>query len=144
MPYPEEMVAPMREELTNIGVQELRDGIEVEAFLSQKTGTSLVIVNSVCGCAAGGARPGVALALQHEIRPDRAATVFAGQDVEAVAAVRAACDGIPPSSPSIALFKDGELVHFVPRHNIEGRDAQQIAFDLMASFDEHCKTPASS
>ena len=144
MPYPEELVAPMRAELTDIGVQELRDDAEVEAFLSQKSGTSIVIINSVCGCAAGGARPGVALALQHETRPDRAATVFAGQDVEAVAAVRAACEGVPPSSPSIALFKEGQLVHFVPRHHIEGRDAGQIAFDLMASFDEHCKTPAGS
>ena len=144
MPYPEELVAPMRAELTSIGVQELCDAAEVEAFLERKSGTSLIVVNSVCGCAAGGARPGIALALQHATTPDRSATVFAGQDVEAVAAVRAAMEGIPPSSPSIALFKDGELVHFVPRHHIEGRDAQQIAFDLMGAFDEHCQTAASS
>ena len=144
MPYPEELVAPMRAELTSIGIQELRDAAEVEAFLDRKSGSSLVVVNSVCGCAAGGARPGVAMALQHENTPDRSATVFAGQDVEAVAAVRAALDGIPPSSPSIALFKDGELVHFVPRHMIEGRDAQQIAFDLVTAFDEHCTSTASS
>ncbi|MGA1202458.1 MAG: BrxA/BrxB family bacilliredoxin [Planctomycetota bacterium] len=144
MPYPEELVAPMRAELTSIGIQELRDAAEVEAFLDRKSGSSLVVVNSVCGCAAGGARPGVAMALQHENTPDRSATVFAGQDVEAVAAVRAALDGIPPSSPCIALFKDGELVHFVPRHMIEGRDAQQIAFDLVTAFDEHCTSTASS
>ncbi|MGA1780991.1 MAG: BrxA/BrxB family bacilliredoxin [Planctomycetota bacterium] len=144
MPYPEERVAPMRAELTSIGIQELRDAAEVEAFLDRKSGSSLVVVNSVCGCAAGGARPGVAMALQHENTPDRSATVFAGQDVEAVAAVRAALDGIPPSSPCIALFKDGELVHFVPRHMIEGRDAQQIAFDLVTAFDEHCTSTASS
>jgi putative YphP/YqiW family bacilliredoxin len=144
MPYPEELVAPMRAELTSIGIQELRDAAEVEAFLDRKSGSSLVVVNSVCGCAAGGARPGVAMALQHENTPDRSATVFAGQDVEAVAAVRAALDGIPPSSPCIALFKHGELVHFVPRHMIEGRDAQQIAFDLVTAFDEHCTSTASS
>jgi len=144
MPYPEELVAPMRAELTSIGIQELRDAAEVEAFLDRKSGSSLVVVNSVCGCAAGGARPGVAMALQHENTPDRSATVFAGQDVEAVAAVRAALDGIPPSSPCIALFKDGELVHFVPRHMIEGRDAHQIAFDLVTAFDEHCTSTASS
>lgn len=143
MPYPEEMVTPMREELTRAGIQELRDGDEVEAFLAQKDGTSLIIINSVCGCAAGGARPGAILALQHETTPDRAATVFAGQDVEAVAAVRAACGEIPPSSPSMALFKDGELVHFLPRHHIEGSDPQQIAFGLVTAFDEHCAASAS-
>ena len=104
----------------------------------------MVVVNSVCGCAAGGARPGVALALRHEHRPDRVGTVFAGQDAEATQRVREHCEGIPPSSPSIALFKEGELVHFVPRHAIEGRDPQSIAFDLMTAFDEHCGTKAGS
>ncbi len=144
MPYPEEVIAPMREELASIGVQELRDADEVDAFLTQKTGTTMVVVNSVCGCAAGGARPGVALSLQHENRPDRVGTVFAGQDVEATQRAREYCDGIPPSSPSIALFKNGELVHFVPRHHIEGRDPQSIAFDLVTAFDEHCETKAGS
>ncbi len=144
MPYPEEMIAPMREELASIGVQELRDADEVDAFLNQKTGTTMVVVNSVCGCAAGGARPGVALSLQHENRPDRVGTVFAGQDVEATQRAREFCDGIPPSSPSIALFKNGELVHFVPRHHIEGRDPQSIAFDLVTAFDEHCEAKAGS
>jgi len=144
MPYPEEVIAPMREELASIGVQELRDADEVDAFLTQKTGTTMVVVNSVCGCAAGGARPGAALSLQHENRPDRVGTVFAGQDVEATQRAREYCDGIPPSSPSIALFKNGELVHFVPRHHIEGRDPQSIAFDLVTAFDEHCETKAGS
>ena len=144
MPYPEEMIAPMREELASIGVQELRDADEVDAFLNQNTGTTMVVVNSVCGCAAGGARPGVALSLQHENRPDRVGTVFAGQDVEATQRAREFCDGIPPSSPSIALFKNGELVHFVPRHHIEGRDPQSIAFDLVTAFDEHCEAKAGS
>jgi len=138
MPYPEELVAPMREELTSIGVQELRDADEVDAFLAQRSGTTMVVINSVCGCAAGGARPGVALALRHANRPDRIGTVFAGQDLEATARVREHLDGIPPSSPAIALFKEGELVHFVPRHWIEGHDPRSIAEGLAAAFDEHC------
>lgn len=144
MPYPEEMIAPMRAELSQIGIQELRDADEADAFLSQKSGTTMVVINSVCGCAAGGARPGVTLALQHETRPDRVGTVFAGADVEAVAKVREFLDGIPPSSPAVALFKDGELVHFVPRHAIEGRDPQSIAFDLVTAFDEHCVSKTES
>lgn len=136
MPYPEEMVAPMRAELTQVGVQELRDADEVDAFFAQKTGTTLLIVNSVCGCAAGGARPGVALALQHENTPDRVGTVFAGQDLEATEKARSYCEGVPPSSPSMAFFKDGELVHFLPRHMIEGRDPREIALELVTAFDE--------
>ena len=138
MPYPEELVKPMRAELTQIGVKELRNGADVDAFMSQKAGTSMVIINSVCGCAAGGARPGLKLALQSPSKPDRVATVFAGQDVEAVAKARSYFADIPPSSPSIALFKDGELVHFVARHMIEGRDPKSIASELIKAFDENC------
>ncbi|GMV81657.1 MAG: hypothetical protein AMXMBFR7_28410 [Planctomycetota bacterium] len=138
MPYPEELVAPMRAELTSLGVEELRTGAAVETFMKQNHGTAMVIVNSVCGCAAGGARPGVKLALQSPNRPDRIATVFAGQDQEATAKARSYFSDIPPSSPCVALFKDGELVHFVPRHLIEGRSPQMIAQELKAAFEEHC------
>jgi putative YphP/YqiW family bacilliredoxin len=136
MPYSPLLVRPMREELTSIGVQELMTAEDVDAFMSQKEGTALLVINSVCGCAAGMARPGVRLALE-EHRPDRVATVFAGQDLEATARARSYMAEIPPSSPSLALFKDGELVHFVPRHRIEGRDANALAQDLVAAFSEH-------
>jgi putative YphP/YqiW family bacilliredoxin len=138
MPYPEEMVAPMRAELTRLGVKELRTAADVDAFAKSQKGTALLIVNSVCGCAAGGARPGVALALQHANRPDLAVTVFAGNDVEATARARALMPEVPPSSPSLALWKDGKLVHFVPRHQIEGRDGRRVADDLTKAFDQHC------
>ena len=143
MPYSPLLVKPMREELTSIGVQELMTSQDVDAFMNEKNGTAMLIVNSVCGCAAGMARPGVRLALQGERRPDRVATVFAGQDLEATARARSYLADIPPSSPSIALFKDGELVHFIPRHRIEGRDAYAVADDLRAAFEEHCAVPAS-
>lgn len=138
MPYDPVLVQPMREELTRIGVEELTTAAAVEQFLSGDE-TRFVVVNSVCGCAAGGARPAVNIALQHETKPARVGTVFAGQDVEATAAARAAFADIPPSSPCFALFKGGKVVHFVPRHMIEGRDAQSIAFDLVQAFDAHCK-----
>jgi len=138
MPYPEQMVEPMRAELTSAGVKELRSGADVDAFMADKPGTSMIIVNSVCGCAAGGARPGVKLALRHAKKPQRIATVFAGQDTEAVQKARGYFADVPPSSPSIAIFKDGELVHFVPRHAIEGRGPEQIAQDLTKVFDEVC------
>ena len=138
MPYPEQMVAPMRAELTSAGVQELRTTDEVESFFAQTTGTSLVLVNSVCGCAAGSARPALKSAIGEEKGPDRVATVFAGQDLEATARARELFGDVPPSSPSMALLKDGELVHFVPRHMIEGRDAMSIATDLTAAFAEFC------
>jgi bacilliredoxin len=138
MPYDPILVQPMREELTRIGVQELRNAGEVDAFMKEKTGTAMLVVNSVCGCAAGQARPGVRLALQGELRPDRVATVFAGQDLEAVARARGYFSQFPPSSPSIALFKEGEIVHFVPRHAIEGRDALSLANDLVAAFQKFC------
>jgi len=139
MPYDPILVQPMREELTRLGVKELRTPEDVDALMSEKTGTTLVVVNSVCGCAAGQARPGVRLALQSDVKPDRVVTVFAGQDLEATARVRSYFSQIPPSSPSLALFKEGELVHFVPRHAIEGRDAMTVANDLVAAFDKHCK-----
>ncbi len=143
MPYDSILVQPMREELTRIGVQELRTSLEVDEFMAQKSSTAMIVVNSVCGCAAGQARPGVQLALQSSVKPDRVATVFAGQDVEATAKVRDCFSQFPPSSPSIALFKEGELVHFVPRHAIEGRDAVSVANDLVAAFDKFCaKSPA--
>jgi putative YphP/YqiW family bacilliredoxin len=128
----------MREELTGIGFQELLTPADVDAFMAESDGTALVVVNSVCGCAAGMARPGVRLALQQAPRPDRLATVFAGQDLAAAERARSYFAGYPPSSPSMALFRDGEVVHFVPRHHIEGRSAQQVAFDLAKAFEEHC------
>ena len=137
MPYDPILVQPMREELTSIGVTELTTADEVDAFMKEP-GTSLVIVNSVCGCAAGMARPGVGLALQNEVKPDRVATVFAGQDVEATARARGYFAQFPPSSPSFAMFKDGEVVQYVPRHRIEGRAAADVANDLIAAFNEHC------
>jgi putative YphP/YqiW family bacilliredoxin len=144
MPYSPLLVKPMRDELTSIGVQELLTPADVDAFMAEKSGTALLIVNSVCGCAAGMARPGIRLALQHERHPDRAVSVFAGQDLEATARARGYLADIPPSSPSIALFKDGELVHFIPRHRIEGRDAYAVAADLKAAFDEHCGATVSA
>jgi putative YphP/YqiW family bacilliredoxin len=142
MPYSPILVKPMREELTRIGVGELLTPADVDAFTSQKRGTAMLVFNSVCGCAAGMARPAVHLALQQPRRPDRVASVFAGQDLEATARARAFLADLPPSSPSIAFFKDGELVFFMPRHRIEGRDAQTVARDLVAVFDEHCAPAA--
>ena len=140
--YPEFMIAPMREELTRFGVRELRTAGEVDDALTQTPGTVMVVVNSVCGCAAGKARPGVALALQHAAKPDLVATVFAGADVEATERVRGYFTGYPPSSPSIALFKDGKLVYMMERHQIENQDAHAIASQLTAAFDEHCPKTA--
>ena len=140
MPYPEILLRPMREELTRLGVEELRTADDVERSFDAR-GTTLVVVNSVCGCAARNARPAVAMALQHEHRPDRATTVFAGQDLEATSAARARFHGYAPSSPSIALLKDGEVVFMLERHQIEGRDADQIADDLVGAFDRVCGSP---
>jgi putative YphP/YqiW family bacilliredoxin len=138
MPYPEQMVAPMREELSSAGALELRTEQEANAFFANKEQTGLVLINSVCGCAAGSARPAVRMSMDHANAPARFATVFAGQDLEATEKVRALLGEVPPSSPSMALLKNGELVHFVPRHMIEGRDAQTIASDLTLAFDEFC------
>jgi putative YphP/YqiW family bacilliredoxin len=131
------LVQPMREELTRLGVEELMTADDVDRFMSQQSGTAMLVVNSVCGCAAGMARPGIALALASGSRPERMATVFAGQDLEATARARSYFPEIPPSSPSIALFKDGEVVYFLPRHRIEGRSAEQVADELSRVFDEH-------
>lgn len=138
MAYDPRMVQPMREEMVRMGARELTTVAEVDAALGDQKGTTLVVVNSVCGCAAGGARPGARLAIQESPRPDRLATVFAGQDLDATARLRARFGPIPPSSPSMGLFKDGELVWFLPRHRIEGRDALAVAADLRAAFAAHC------
>ncbi len=131
----------MRAELASVGFEELRTAEDVDAFMSQKEGTALLILNSVCGCAAGQARPGVRKALEHSVRPDRLATVFAGQDVEAVARARGYFADIPPSSPSMVLLKDGEVIYFVPRHRIESRSADDVAADLTAAFDRYIAAP---
>jgi putative YphP/YqiW family bacilliredoxin len=143
MPYPEMLVRPMREELTRLGVQELRSADEVDEVLREEEGkTTLLVVNSVCGCAARNARPAVALALRHASRPDQAVTVFAGQDLDATARAREYIHGFPPSSPAIALFREGEVVMMLERHQIEGRDADEIADDLIEAFDRYCGSPA--
>ena len=136
--YPEEICTPMRLDLTEAGFEEMRNAQEVDAVLSEKSGSVLVMINSVCGCAAGNARPAVKMAAKHSKRPNKLTTVFAGQDKEAAAKVRDYCLPYPPSSPSIALFKDGELVHFIERHHIEGRPAEMIAENLIQAFDENC------
>lgn len=137
--YPEQLVAPMRTDLTSAGFAELKTSDEVDSYLQSKKGTILLVINSVCGCAAGAARPGVKWALQSSSKkPDNLATVFAGVDKEAVSKAREYTLPYPPSSPAIALFKDGELVHFVERHHIEGRNAQMIGQHLVEVFDEYC------
>ncbi len=138
MPYSPLLVKPMREELTAVGFEELTDVSSVDEFLGGSEGSALLVVNSVCGCAAGMARPGVQQALTGDTRPDRLGTVFAGQDVEATAKARGYFPQVPPSSPSMALFKDGEVVHFVPRHRIEGQNLEGVAHDLAAAFEQHC------
>jgi putative YphP/YqiW family bacilliredoxin len=138
------MVNPMRHELTAIGFSELTTPDEVDAFMADKSGSSLLVINSVCGCAAGQARPGVRLALEGGLRPDRLVTVFAGQDAEATARARGYFAEIPPSSPSIALFKEGELVHFVPRHRIENRSATEVAEELRGAFERHLAASATA
>ena len=136
--YPEEFVVPMKEELTDNGFTELLSSEDVQEQL-KKEGTTLVMINSVCGCSAGTARPGAVMAIMNsEIKPDYLTTTFAGFDTEAVNEVRKHLLPYPPSSPSIALFKNGELVHFIERHHIEGRSAQMIAQNLIGAFQEHC------
>lgn len=137
--YMMDMVQPMRDDLTRLGIQELRTPEEVEAKLPTASGTALVVINSVCGCAAGQCRPGVAEALRHDVLPDHLYTVFAGQDKEATAKAREYFLPYPPSSPSIALMKDGELVYFIERHQIENRSADDISSDLTAAFDRFCR-----
>src|SRR5688572_15009102 len=142
--YDERLVAPMREDLTRLGVEEMRTPEAVDAKLRDAEGTTLVVVNSVCGCAARNARPAVARALQHEVKPDTLTTVFAGQDKDAVQRARSYFTGYPPSSPQIALLKDGKLVFMLERHQIEGRTAGEIAEDLVGAFDKYCETPMSA
>jgi putative YphP/YqiW family bacilliredoxin len=141
--YDERFVTPMRQELTRLGIEELRTAADVDAKLKDAPGTTLVVVNSVCGCAARNARPAVASALQHAVKPDHLATVFAGQDTDAAARARSYFTGYPPSSPSIGLLKDGQLVFMLERYQIEGRGADDIARDLVQAFDKHCGNVAT-
>jgi putative YphP/YqiW family bacilliredoxin len=138
MPYPEYICTPMRQDLTSIGFEELKTPEDVDHKITASNGTSLLVINSVCGCAAGSARPGVKLALQNGKKPAHLFTVFAGQDLEATSQARKYTLPFPPSSPAIALFKDGKLVHFVERHHIEGRSADMIAENLKMAFEEYC------
>lgn len=142
MRYPEPLIQPMREALTRHGVQEARTPEEVDRLLSPESGHVLVVVNSVCGCAAGCARPGVVQSLQGDVGPDRVATVFAGADLEATAHLRGKLSMYPPSSPSFALFRDGKPVYMMHRHEIEGRPAEVVASALQKAYADHCGTPA--
>jgi putative YphP/YqiW family bacilliredoxin len=142
--YPEIMVVPMREELTGMGVKELRTPEEVDRELRQQSGIAMVVVNSICGCAAGRMRPAVRAALQNPNRPEKVFSVFAGQDGAATERARSYFTGYPPSSPSIALFRDGKLVHMMQRSDIEHREAADIANELRRVFDQHCASPAST
>ena len=138
MPYDERMVAPMRQELTRVGFKELKNGQDVEQFINHQQGTTLVVVNSVCGCAAGMARPGAALSLQSKLVPDHLVTVFAGQDLEAVAKVRSLVSPLPPSSPSMFLFKDGKFVWALQRYEIEGHSTIDVANKLASAYENYC------
>jgi bacilliredoxin len=142
--YPEIMVVPMREELTRLGVQELRTPEDVDHALKYQPGTTMVIVNSICGCAAGRMRPAVRMALQHSSRPDKAVSVFAGQETEATERARSYFTGYPPSSPSIGILRDGQLVYMMQRRDIESREAPAIATDLKAAFDKFCAKPVAA
>jgi putative YphP/YqiW family bacilliredoxin len=144
MPYPEFFVAPMRQELTDLGVRELRTPAEVDAAVTGTAGTLMIVVNSVCGCAAGKARPGIALALRNSVKPAASATVFAGADVEATDRARQYFTGYRPSSPSIALMRDGQLVYMLERSQIENRDALAIASELTAAFEKFCAASATA
>jgi putative YphP/YqiW family bacilliredoxin len=138
MPYPESFIGPMRAELTRLGVKELRTAADVDAVVRDSKGTLMVVVNSMCGCAAGRARPGVALALQHPVKPDVVATVFAGGDIEATERARSYFAGRPPSSPSIAILRGGDLVYMLERYQIENQTAETIAGQLTQAFDKYC------
>ena len=142
--YPDLMVIPMREELTRLGVQELRTAADVERAIATQPGTTMIIVNSICGCAAGRMRPAVRLALQNGTKPDYLATVFAGQDIDATEKARSYFTGYPPSSPSIAILRDGKIVYMMQRREIESREAHAIATDLAAAFDQHCRPQESA
>ena len=138
MRYPEEFIQPMREELSRLGVEELRTPEAVDAAVKDSSGTLMIVVNSICGCAAGKARPGVALALKNDVRPDRVATVFAGGDIEATEKARGYFTGYKPSSPSIGILKNGELVYMMERWQIEGKGPNEIASELKDAFENHC------
>ena len=142
--YPEIMVIPMREELTRLGIEELRTPEEVDQALKNRPGTTLVVVNSICGCAAGRMRPAVRMALQNSARPDQAYSVFAGQEKEATDRARSYFTGYPPSSPSIGILRDGQLAYLMPRSDIERREAPAIAADLKAALDKLCTRPVSA
>ena len=142
--YDPRMVAPMREELTRLGVEEMLTPEQVDAKLKDSKGTTLVVVNSVCGCAARNARPAVAKALEHAVKPDTLTTVFAGMEVPAVERARSYFTGYPPSSPQIGLLKDGKVVFMLERHQIEGRTSHEIADDLIGAFDRYCEAPVSA
>jgi putative YphP/YqiW family bacilliredoxin len=142
MAYPEFLIAPMREELTDVGFTELRTAADVDRAVGEK-GTTLVVVNSVCGCAAGKARPGIARAMQHATRPDHAVTVFAGADIEATDRARSYFTGYPPSSPSLGILRDGKLVYMMERHQIAGNSADGIASALTTAFDKYCATQSA-
>jgi len=145
MPYPEALVEPMRRELTRLGVEELRTAGEVDAVFENAAGsTILLVINSVCGCAAAMARPAVAMAWQNDRKPDRMVTVFAGQDLEATRRARQYLMGIPPSSPFMALLKDGEIAYLIERHHIEGRSAHAIATDLVGAYNKYCGTDTAA
>src|ERR1700683_1643974 len=141
--YPEIMVIPMREELTRLGIEELRSAANVDRLVRNEPGTTMVVVNSICGCAAGRMRPAVRLALQNATKPGKIATVFAGQDTEATARARSYFTGSPPSSPSIAILREGKPVYMMHRHQIETREASDIAADLKAAFEQYCAVPAT-
>ena len=138
MPYPESFIGPMREELTRLGVQELKTAAQVDDVLRRTPGTVMIVVNSMCGCAAGKARPGIARALQHQVKPDVVATVFAGGDIEATERARTYFTGYPPSSPSVAILRDGKLVYMMERRQIENQTADVIAAQLTSAFDQFC------
>ena len=141
MPYSEMLIKPMREDLSKLGIEETRTPEQVDAAVNATTGTLMIVVNSVCGCAAGKARPGVALALQNEVKPSRTITVFAGADIAATDRARGYFTGYPPSSPCIALLRDGKLIFMMERYQIEGRDAHQIASELTGAFNKFCAAP---
>jgi putative YphP/YqiW family bacilliredoxin len=142
MPYPESFIGPMREELTRLGARELKTAADVDALLTEPSRTIMIVVNSMCGCAAGKARPGIALALDHPVKPDVVATVFAGGDVEATERARQYFAPNPPSSPSIAIVRDGQVLYFMHRYQIENQPAEAIARDLTDAFDRLCAAPA--
>lgn len=142
--YPEIMVIPMREELTRLGIEELRSAADVDRFVQHEPGTTMLIVNSICGCAAGRMRPAVRMALEKATHPDKAFTVFAGQDTEATERARSYFTGQPPSSPSIAILRDGKLVYMMPRRDIESREAPAIAAELKTALDKFCARPVTA